>query len=36
LQDTYVYLTISCGAKVREVADSYQGNFTSSQARLSM
>jgi hypothetical protein len=27
LQDTYVYLTISCGAKVREVADSYQGKL---------
>jgi hypothetical protein len=27
LQDTYVYLTISCGAKVRAVADSYQGKL---------
>jgi hypothetical protein len=27
LQDTYVYLTISCGAKVRELADSYQGKL---------
>jgi hypothetical protein len=27
LQDTYIYLTISCGAKVRAVADSYQGNL---------
>jgi hypothetical protein len=27
LQDTYVYLTISCAAKVRELADSYQGKL---------
>ena len=27
LQDTYVYLTISCGAKVRAVAESYQGKL---------
>src|SRR5215469_14220256 len=27
LQDTYVYLTISCGAKVRGLADSYQGKL---------
>jgi hypothetical protein len=27
LQDTYVYLTISCGARIRELADSYQGKL---------
>ncbi len=27
LQDTYVYLTISCGAEVSELADSYQGKL---------
>lgn len=27
LQDTYVYLTISCGAEVRELADAYQGTL---------
>lgn len=27
LQDTYVYLTISCGARVREFADSHQGKL---------
>jgi hypothetical protein len=27
LQDTYVYLTISCKAKVRAVAGSYQGKL---------